>query len=716
MNEAIINKALAAFVPALLLDLQGNILHANERAAGLVQLSGGQKEHYNRLIGEQVGISWKSLLKMAESGADTYVFMLSASVCVRWQLLPADERYVLIGTDVSASRVFDNFPIGMQHFTPDGVHVRINSKQKEIWGTLHADVAQPGYNLLEHGDSALGQLFTQVLLSGEPAKKDVLLQYREEAKDDVIRLLPVWYEATIFPTKRASGEISDMYLMLNDVSEQRLAAAAMVKSERMLDNIIEHLPIGYIQFDQHGFARRINHRQRQYFKSPELAGTYNVMNDPFAKRYGLDALFAYVMEENKMVRVEKQMDFSLETVWTNLDSDVWLELTFCPIQDPIDKKQVVVVLLNDITERRLEPYRRSELQRNVAQLHYFFDAVDMGYATMETDGRLHFANSKAKEMAGYEIVPGNNIFAAIPEFAAKTPFSARWAAALKRHVSESFSSYFPRMDKWYDFLITPMRDGTVSVFIRDITESRKMHKELRRANSQLSKLNRSLTNQNQQLEDFAHITSHNLRAPIANLRALMQMHNEAKQQDEKNVYLSMVQEVTRKIDETLNDLVDVVQIRKNADVEKEWLSFAERLQYVKEVLLVDIEKSGIELVADLAEPLVLFPRIYLDSILQNLITNAIRYRSPDRRPQLHFKSWKENGMLLFTAADNGLGIDLARFGSKLFGFRKTFHRNKDAKGIGLFIIKTQIDAMGGSIRAESTPGQGTKFIITFKIE
>ncbi|MCK7554538.1 ATP-binding protein [Chitinophaga sedimenti] len=71
---------------------------------------------------------------------------------------------------------------------------------------------------------------------------------------------------------------------------------------------------------------------------------------------------------------------------------------------------------------------------------------------------------------------------------------------------------------------------------------------------------------------------------------------------------------------------------------------------------------------------------------------------------------------MLTAEDNGVGIDLDRYGNKLFGFRKTFHKNKDAKGIGLFITKSQIEAMGGNILAESKPGKGTKFIITFRPE
>jgi signal transduction histidine kinase len=281
----------------------------------------------------------------------------------------------------------------------------------------------------------------------------------------------------------------------------------------------------------------------------------------------------------------------------------------------------------------------------------------------------------------------------------------------------SFSNYLPATDKWYEFLLAPMQDGNISIFTRNITDSKKMQRELRKANEQLSSLNKYLVNQNKQLEDFAHITSHNLRAPIANLKALMQIMNDADGEQEKELYRGMFQEVIRNIDETLNDLIEIVQIRKDLNVERERLAFADRLQKIKDILFVDIETSGMELLTDFSgAPHIEYPRIYLDSILQNLLTNAIKYRSPERKPVLKLQTKTVDGAVVLTAEDNGMGIDMERYGAKLFGFRKTFHKNKDAKGIGLFITKTQIEAMGGSIHAESRPGAGTKFIITFSPE
>ncbi|SFD52092.1 Signal transduction histidine kinase [Chitinophaga sp. CF118] len=724
-------KALAALVPALLLDGQGYLLEANDRAAELLQLENHYRRggHYDQIISKRTRICWVELCQRLESELSASIEMYChTGEWMEWQLSAFGTNYLFTGFNITSrrrrndKRVFENLPVGLQQFTPEGYHVDSNTIQREIWGDEHPLFKDPDYNIIEdpfYQQIGLSQLFREALHTLQPARREILLRYKEDIRDGVTRLQPYYYEATVFPVPNRETGSTDLFLMLNEITAQKLAVKRLEKSERLLDNIVENLPIGYIQFDHYGFVRRVNHTQRRFFRMREAAldKHYNIMSDAFASIYGFDKLFAKVMGENKMLRIEMQMDFSLEKEWTDLQKEVWVDLTILPLQDPVNKKQIVVMLVNDITEQKRERKIRTQLQRNTEQLHLLFDAVDMGYATMERNGLVTFVNRKAVAMSGGDIKRGCNIFITLPEFAANTPFAIRFAEAMKSNVSESFYSYFSRMDKWYDFMLTPMPDGALSVFIRDITESRKMQKDLYRANNQLNRLNKSLVNQNQQLEDFAHITSHNLRAPIANLKALMQMYMASGQSQERELYLSMLQEVIHKIDETLNDLVDVVQIRKNDDVEREQLYFAERLQYVKDVLLVDIEVSGIQLTTSFEKaPMLEFPRVYLDSILQNLVTNAIRYRTLERIPSLHLKSWKENGRIVLTAEDNGLGIDMERFGSKLFGFRKTFHKNKDAKGIGLFITKTQVEAMGGSIRAESTPGEGTKFIITFKPE
>ncbi|CAL1517555.1 PAS domain-containing protein [Chitinophaga sp. MM2321] len=769
------------------------------------------------------------------------------------------EQCLLIGLDITARKIpelqareeeqffrqiLEHLPVGLQQFSAEGNSIDMNSRQREIWGEEHAFFTNTSYNWLQdpfYRLNGLAKMFEEAMQTMQTRKREVLLSYTEKHSGNLTRLYPVYYEATVFPVTDQQNRMHNFFLILDDITEKKLVELSLQKSGRLLDNIIENLPIGYIQFDNFGFIRRINQTQRSFFNSPYPSARrqFNIMSDELSTAFGLDKLFLQALQENKTLRVEKKIDFRRDKRWTTVNKEVYLDLTIFPVVEPVDKEMIVVVLVNDITDKKMqelenkknqefllqtgqigkiggwemniesqevrwsaetyhifscppdkeitldivlayhtEEFRhhlaelvrqciedgkpfdaqlkivddnqqvkrvrsmgqpgyingkvvriygvvqditeqseiREALTRNTELMRLFFDTIDLGYAAMEKDGKLNFLNQKAEKMIDHQAQMGSNIFEVFPRLSG-TVFYARLQECILRQASQSFGIYFPKTDKWYDFLLTPMQDGGISVFMRDITESRKMQIELRKANDQLSKLNKSLVNQNKQLEDFAHITSHNLRAPIANLRALMQMHNEASSQQEKELYLGMLHEVIKKIDETLNDLVEVVQIRKDVNVEKEKLLFVERLQRVKDILLVDIETSNIRITYDFElAPVIEYSRVYLDSILQNFITNAIRYRSLEGTPEVHLHTWKENDNIILTVQDNGVGIDMERFGNKLFGFRKTFHRNKDAKGIGLFITKTQVEAMGGSIKAESQPGQGTKFIITFKPE
>ncbi|MEI2708131.1 MAG: ATP-binding protein [Chitinophagaceae bacterium] len=104
----------------------------------------------------------------------------------------------------------------------------------------------------------------------------------------------------------------------------------------------------------------------------------------------------------------------------------------------------------------------------------------------------------------------------------------------------------------------------------------------------------------------------------------------------------------------------------------------------------------------------------IDSILINLITNAIKYRRPNTNPKLKIETYLQQEYTVLKISDNGIGIDLDRHKNKIFGLYQRFDTNFPGKGIGLFIIKNQIEAIQGTIDVHSTMNEGTSFIIKFK--
>lgn len=248
----------------------------------------------------------------------------------------------------------------------------------------------------------------------------------------------------------------------------------------------------------------------------------------------------------------------------------------------------------------------------------------------------------------------------------------------------------------------------------DITERIEANNKLQRAKDSLEILAERLTNQNRQLASFAHITSHNLRSPVSNLNALLNFYKIAEDEEEKAMLFEKFEIVIEHLTLTLNTLIDALKIKEDNHQVLENISFEQILSKTKEILSGDIMETDAYIKHDFSKaPHVEYDISYLESIFLNLISNAIKYRAIDRTPEIFIETAVIDEKIVLKISDNGLGINLERHGDKLFGLNKTFHRNENAKGVGLYLTKTQIESMGGTITAQSEVNKGTTFIITF---
>ena len=226
--------------------------------------------------------------------------------------------------------------------------------------------------------------------------------------------------------------------------------------------------------------------------------------------------------------------------------------------------------------------------------------------------------------------------------------------------------------------------------------------------------NKALDKTNQKLSDFAQITSHNLRAPLSNLNSLIRFYKESDDAADKNDLMNKFEMVVNNMNDTMNVLVTALKVSAGPVEEKETISFEEVLTKTKESISTQITESNAKITADFTEAdMLTYNKIYLESIFLNLLTNAIRYKSEHRDPEISIKTVRKKNRIILSFRDNGLGINMKRHGDKLFGLNKTFHRHPDSKGVGLFMTRSQIEGMGGDIYAESTVDKGTTFFITF---
>lgn len=220
--------------------------------------------------------------------------------------------------------------------------------------------------------------------------------------------------------------------------------------------------------------------------------------------------------------------------------------------------------------------------------------------------------------------------------------------------------------------------------------------------------------QNKKLINFAHIVSHNLRSHTANFSMLLNFLIAEKDEDEKQKIIGMLTDSSNNLLETLENLNDVVAISTNTNLEKKPVTLNEKITSVQQTIHTLLASNDATIINSISDDIkVKVIPSYLESILMNFMTNAVKYKSPERAPIIKMSAKSKNGHTIVSIEDNGLGMDLKKYGSKLFGMYKTFHSNKDAKGMGLYITKNQIEAMGGKVMVCSEEGRGTIFSIYF---
>ncbi len=170
---------------------------------------------------------------------------------------------------------------------------------------------------------------------------------------------------------------------------------------------------------------------------------------------------------------------------------------------------------------------------------------------------------------------------------------------------------------------------------------------------------------------------------------------------------------TANLDEVIRDLNQILQTKQSAEEKKERINLHALVYDVQESISDMIEKNGARIVTDFSNaPEIVSIPSFVRSIFHNLITNSIKYRRPDVPPLIQISSQKVGDCVRLLFSDNGVGIDMTSQGNKLFGLYKRFHPTlAEGKGMGLFMVKTQVESLGGEIRARSEVNVGTEFTI-----
>ncbi|RZM29101.1 MAG: PAS domain-containing sensor histidine kinase [Pedobacter sp.] len=222
-----------------------------------------------------------------------------------------------------------------------------------------------------------------------------------------------------------------------------------------------------------------------------------------------------------------------------------------------------------------------------------------------------------------------------------------------------------------------------------------------------------LISRNKTLEQFTYVISHNLRAPVANIRALieiLELDLEGKSKD----LIDKMSDSVHNLDTVITDLNQILQTKQLQNAVREHIQFEDLMRSIRLSIKNLIEAEDVIFEHDFVQaPAMVGIRGYLYSILYNLTLNSVKYRRADASPLIRIAAVQAEKQITLTFQDNGKGIDLSKNGDQLFGLYKRFDTTIDGKGMGLYMVKTQVEELGGTITASSTLGQGTTFIMQF---
>ncbi len=387
---------------------------------------------------------------------------------------------------------------------------------------------------------------------------------------------------------------------------------------------------------------------------------------------------------------------------------IWLDVNAVPVIDEHGELDFVICTFSNITKRIHLQKIQNETEQNLQQIFEFYP-VPILLVENETN-RIHLANKKLSELMEYSIE--ELIGKETVEFYANIQDRNDIVNEYKQdgRINNREVTFIKKSGEALDVLLSSElirlngRDYKLSGFI-DISRRKKVEYSLNRSLQLVS-------DQNTRLLNFSYIVSHNLRSHAGNIKSIVRFLGLSKTEEEKKLLMYNLRVVSENFETTMLHLNEIVQINSNVNIYLEDLNLFEysiKTLEISEELIANKSAKIINRIPD--NFIIKYNPAYLESILYNFISNALKYSSPERIPEIHLDAFWEQERPVLVCKDNGLGIDLEKNGDKLFGMYKTFHGNKDAKGIGLFMTKNQVEAMHGKIEVDSQIGKGTSFKI-----
>ena len=362
-------------------------------------------------------------------------------------------------------------------------------------------------------------------------------------------------------------------------------------------------------------------------------------------------------------------------------------------------------------------YAELEVVKAYEEKNVIIESIDDAFFTLDRNWVVTYWNNKAEKVLSKrrEDVLNKNLWDVYPDMVGTTTWS-NYYDAVSNNQARRFEVYYNTLDSWFEISAYPSSNG-LSIFFKDITKRKFSEKSLKGLNENLQKYADELLISNKGLEQFSYIISHNLRAPVANILGLTEILQSGGNDPETSSILfgDLITNVQR-LDEVILDLNNILKVKDLLNELKEKISITDLLKTIIYSVQDMIEEGNVTIsLAGVQVDEIYTMKSFIYSIFLNLVTNSIKYRRPDQVLQIEIESRAEKGMLIIIYRDNGRGIDMDKNRDKVFGLYKRFHRDIEGKGIGLFMVKTQTEILGGKVSLQSEVNIGVEFTFEFVV-
>jgi PAS domain S-box-containing protein len=534
-------------------------------------------------------------------------------------------------------------------------------------------------------------------------------------------LLPVpaglsWFELSIAKKNVSDTEKPSFIVLSRDITERKKAEQELLRNQSLLLEAQKFAKIGnYENYIEAGIWEGSNQ-------------LYELMGLDYSKTKNHQDWFDLIVPEQKeeviahfkhCIDTRQIFDKVYKIINPKTTQLIWLrgigKLDF----NEEDKPYKMIGTVQDVTSQ-MEEEIRLRLYESVIT-----NATD-GVAVTEVDpnnphgSKIIYINRSYERMTGYTLkeVKGKNPRILQGPLTQRDPLD-KMKLAIEMGEPYEIEVINYRKNKapfWSSVSISPLKDvkGNITHWIgikRDISKRKEQEQER-------EQLIRELTLHNKDLRQFSFITSHNMKAPLSNLQGLLNMIKEIDIQD--NALKEIIEDFkvsTQQLNDTINDLVKILIIKENTSVEQEVINIATTISKVYEKLtgLADDykHKPNITMILDEAQS-IFFNRSYFEGIILQLMSNAIVFQSPDRQLQINITAYKSKNGIALSIKDNGIGLNTERYKDRLFGLYQRFHSISTSKGLGLYLVKSQMEALGGSVEIISNENEGTELLLHFK--